>query len=77
MRQLRIDYLEADDSLALLSRHYYSASENNVVILVSTDKDYYQLVNERVFVFDPKKRILHTPKGLFEEFGIKNPKNHA
>jgi len=77
MRQLRIDFLEADDSLALLSRHYYSASNENVVILVSTDKDYYQLVNDRVFVFDPKKRKLHTPKELYEEFGIKNPKNYA
>jgi len=50
IKQLRIDHLEADDSLALLAKHYYNLGEEYVVILSSGDQDYYQLINDRVFV---------------------------
>jgi len=50
VRQLKIDHLEADDSIALLSRYYYTNDQHSATILVSSDQDYLQLINDRVFI---------------------------
>ena len=62
---------EADDILATVARRY--ASPEIEVIIVSDDKDLYQLVNDRVAVLSPRKeRILRRPDvkealGVFPE----------
>ncbi len=39
-------------------------------ILMSTDKDFLQLVDDRVKVWSPTKKKLYTRKEVFEEYGI-------
>lgn len=76
-RQLRIDYLEADDSLALLAKHYYNKGEEYVVVLSTTDQDYYQLINDRVFMWNSKKKTLLTKSDIRRDYGMENPQNFA
>jgi DNA polymerase I len=45
---------EADDLIASLA----AENKNNQVVVVTPDKDLHQLVDDRVIVFDPIKRIL-------------------
>ena len=49
---------EADDIIGILARKY---GRNSQVVIVSADKDFNQLINNRVSVWDPnkKERITH------------------
>ncbi len=61
---------EADDIIGTLARKGHS--EGFEVYMVSGDKDFQQLVDEGVFVYDPKKegaQILDA-KGVEENFGV-------
>ncbi len=54
--QIQVDGLEADDVIA-----YYATSmrkNDEEVIICSTDKDYLQLVNNRVSIYSPIKDVL-------------------
>jgi DNA polymerase-1 len=62
---LIIDKVEADDVIGYLAKQF----EEKVTIL-STDKDYLQLVSDRVTVYSPIKKKFYTPKAVTEEFGI-------
>lgn len=77
VRQLKIDHLEADDSIALLSRYYYTNDQHSATILVSSDQDYLQLINDRVFIWNAQKNKLFTQKTFHESYLIKNPKNYV
>ena len=77
VRQLKIDHLEADDCLALLSRYYYTGDGNSAIILVSSDQDFLQLINDRIFVYNAQKNFLFTPKTFQEHYHIKNPNNYV
>lgn len=71
IRQLEIDYIEADD---LIAGYVSKIDENEQIIIFSSDKDYYQLINERISVLRPsdKKIINHNNfKSLFG-FEFKN-----
>lgn len=68
--QIEAEGLEADDLGGILSRRFADAGED--VLLVTGDRDWLQLVNERVAWFDPRdggKRIDHT--NFFEATGYK------
>ena len=61
---------EADDIIGTLARRGHS--EGFEVYMVSGDKDFQQLVEEGIFVYDPKKegtQILDA-KGVEENFGV-------
>lgn len=62
---LAIDNIEADDVIAYLASYF-----DEEVIISSNDKDFLQLVNERVSVYYPIKKILYNPQNLLEEYGI-------
>ena len=65
--------LEADDIAGGLSRRF--SREDKTVILVSTDMDWVQLVNENVRFYDPfhgKKKISHL--NFFEMTGYRTPR---
>lgn len=55
---LKIDNAEADDIIAVLSKHI---KEKHVII--SSDKDYKQLVSENTCLYDPIKKKYHTVTG--------------
>jgi DNA polymerase-1 len=64
---LAIDNIEADDTIAYISRQIFSDKK---ITIMSTDKDFLQLVDERINVWSPTKKKLYTPELIVEEYGI-------
>ena len=62
---LCIDKIEADDVIAYLSNNL----EGDIHIM-SSDKDYIQLVSDRVTVYSPVKKKFYTPKEVKEELKV-------
>ena len=62
-----VDGIEADDTMAYVSKQFLSDSK---IILMSTDKDFLQLVDDRISVWSPTKKILYTPDKVKDEYGI-------
>ena len=65
-----IDYVEADDIIAYLANHYFKKE----VTILSSDKDFLQLVNQRIKVFTPTKKKMYTEKEVIEDYGV-TPQN--
>ena len=63
------DGIEADDTIAYLTKHTQYDLDGEVVI-VSTDKDFLQLVSDNVKVFSPTKKKMYNRQMVFDEFGI-------
>ena len=63
------DGIEADDTIAYVTQHTQNELDGEVVI-VSTDKDFLQLVSKKVLVFSPTKKKLYNRQMVFDEFGI-------
>lgn len=60
---------EADDLIGSLARY---GEENNLeVIIVSGDKDFAQLVNENIKLFDPMKDITFDIAGVKNKWGVR------
>ncbi len=66
---LAIDNIEADDAIAYIANEIFTKQENRATI-VSTDRDFLQLVNNRISVWSPVKKKMYTPDTIREEFGI-------
>ena len=62
-----VDGIEADDTMAYVSQQILPDSD---IILMSTDKDFLQLVDDRVKVWSPTKKKLYNKKAVFDDFGI-------
>jgi DNA polymerase-1 len=65
-----IDYVEADDIIAYLANHYFKKE----VTIISSDKDFLQLVNPRIKVWAPTKKKMYDEVLVKEEYGVK-PQN--
>ena len=66
---MAIDNIEADDAIGYIANELYT-DEKHKVTIVSTDRDFLQLVNNRISVWSPVKKKLYTPEVLREEFGF-------
>ena len=62
-----VDGIEADDTMAYISQQLLPKSD---CILMSTDKDFIQLVDDRVKVWSPTKKKLYNKQAVLEEFGL-------
>lgn len=62
---LCIDKIEADDVIGFIANEL----EKEVVIM-SSDKDYLQIVSDRITVYSPIKKRFYTPKQVKEEIGV-------
>ncbi len=62
-----VDGIEADDTMAYISQQILKESD---IFLMSTDKDFLQLVDSRVKVWSPTKKKLYNKKAIFDEYGI-------
>jgi DNA polymerase-1 len=62
------DGIEADDVMAYIATTL--RKENEKVILMSSDKDFIQLVNKDVSVYSPSKKKIYNIDEVVEEFGI-------
>jgi len=62
---IAIDKIEADDVIGYISQRF-----SEKVVILSTDQDYLQLVNENISVFSPVKKTIYYPETVKKEFGI-------
>lgn len=62
------DGIEADDVIGYLTTQ--ALKEDEEVVIVSTDKDFLQLVSDRVTVFSPTKKKTYDRQAVKDEFGI-------
>jgi DNA polymerase I len=65
---ISIDGIEADDTIAYIVNTL--SHDKNKTTIMSTDKDFYQLINDNVIVWSPTKNILVTKTEVNDEFGI-------
>jgi len=64
---ITIGGIEADDTMAYLTKQVMKTSK---IVLMSTDKDFLQLVNSRVSVWSPTKKKMYDPPKVLEDYGI-------
>ena len=67
VKQIYVSDCEADDVIGYLSSYAY---HNDKITIVSSDKDYYQLVSDRVRIWSPGQKKFVTPAIVLEKFGI-------
>lgn len=67
---ISIDGLEADDIIGYLSNKFQVYNETTSVTIMSADKDFLQLVSNKVQVYSPVKKKVYKPKEVLEEFGV-------
>jgi len=65
------DGIEADDSIAYCATEYFKES---MVYIMSSDKDFLQLVTDRVKVWSPTKKTMYGPAEVLRDYGI-HPNN--
>lgn len=61
-----IDHIEADDIMAYAARHIFKKE----VLIVSSDKDFLQLVDDRISVWQPTKKKLINKDDVKELYGV-------
>lgn len=66
---MAIDYIEADDAIAYLTNHVFSKPEEKVTIM-SADKDFYQLISDRVNVWSPIKKRVFGVQDIINDFQV-------
>ena len=71
VRQVYISDCEADDVIGYMARYCFKDDD---IVIVSSDHDYYQLVNDRVNIWSPNQKKLIDVNFIIEKFGI-HPKN--
>lgn len=71
---LSIDGIEADDTITYISEMYKDTSKR--ITIVSTDRDFYQLVDDTVQIWSPIKKQMYTVETVINEFGV-HPNNYV
>ena len=69
IKVLSIDKVEADDIIAHIS-NYLSTKHNSKCFIVSSDKDFIQLVSKNITVYRPTEREFYTPQTVLDKFGV-------
>ena len=72
--QTMIDYVEADDVIAFVAQHERYANWEKVI--VSSDKDFFQLLEGDCALYRPIQKTLLRQKDILEKDGI-HPRNYA
>jgi len=69
---LAMDGIEADDTIAYIAQMYKETCKK--ITIVSTDRDFYQLVDDRIQVWSPIKKKMYDTQAVIDEFGV-HPSN--
>lgn len=67
LKEISCEGYEADDVLATLAEQYKNDYE---VIIVSGDKDFAQLVDDNVKLYDPSKDMMYDREAVQEKYGL-------
>jgi len=70
--QITVDNIEADDIVGYLCNFY----SNEKKVIVSSDKDFFQLLNENTVIYNPHLKQLLNNKAVYATYNI-HPKNFA
>ena len=62
-----VDSVEADDVMAYIAKQLLPKSKTTIM---STDKDFLQLVSDRISVWSPTKKKLYNPEKVLEEYKV-------
>lgn len=66
---LSIDKVEADDAIAFLSKEI-TKNKKTKAYIVSTDKDFLQLVDDNITIYGAIEKEFFTPKTVKEKYGL-------
>ena len=69
VKTVAIDKVEADDIIAVLSKQLVEKHNSNVFI-VSSDKDFVQLVTDKIILYRPMEKEYYTPKTVSSKFNV-------
>ena len=64
-----IDKVEADDIIAVLSKRLVE-KYNSTCFIVSSDKDFVQLVTDKIILYRPMEKEYYTPAAVKDKFGV-------
>lgn len=64
---IALDNVEADDTIAFLALDHFKEWNSTIM---SSDKDFLQVVNDNVKVWSPTKKKVYGPHDVLEEYGI-------
>lgn len=59
--------LEADDVLAFFAKKFENEDQ---VIIVTSDKDLFQVVNDKIIVYDPIRKLMFTKQEVLNKMGV-------
>ena len=65
---MSVDHVEADDTIAYLAQDYFK--DSNKVYIMSSDRDFLQIVNDKIQVWSPTKKKLYGCGEILMEYGI-------
>ena len=65
---ISIDKIEADDTISYLAQKF--GENNKRVTIVSSDKDFLQIVDDNIEVYSPIKKVTYRKKEVQEEVGV-------
>jgi DNA polymerase-1 len=71
---ISMDGIEADDTIAYIANMYQDVCKK--MTIVSTDRDFYQLISPTIQVWSPIKKKMYDEAALVEEFGV-HPNNYV
>jgi 5'-3' exonuclease len=67
---IAIPKIEADDTVGYLCQKFEADPEVNEVTIMSADKDFLQLVSDKVQIYSPTKKKTYKTKDVLEEYMI-------
>lgn len=73
INQIYVPDCEADDVIGYLCKYKYKGRHK---LIMSSDKDFYQLLDDTTWVCKPKDRVFVKPNDVLNEYGIA-PRNFA
>ncbi len=68
IHQLSLEKLEADDIIAFLAKQ--ASKTNKKVTIISSDKDFLQLIDKNIEVYAPVKKKTYTIDNVKDEIGV-------
>ena len=66
IRQVEIDYIEGDD---LIAGYVKNREDDEIIYILSADKDYYSLFDKNVSVIRPSDSLIINVENFFQTFG--------
>ena len=70
VKTIALDKVEADDIIAYLAKNITNNNDNSRAFIVSSDKDFIQLVSNKICVYRPIEKDYYTPDTIKEKFGV-------